>query len=141
MEKEAKMRKAQSKEQCKTRVLAVAKMLNEGRNVTTAEILRRLELQYGITAERKTIYNDISVIDKVMPIDIIPGRTGGYKKCDLQNGQDDENGFMEGTMENKNQSPCLTCTKVKDPSDCENKSCKAWREWWLKRWEALRNGR
>lgn len=141
MNQQAQRQKALSKEQCKTQVLAVAKMLNEGRKVTTAEILRRLELQYGITAERKTIYNDISVIDKFVPIAIIPGRTGGYKKCDLKNRQADENGFMEEPMENKNQSPCLTCTKVKDPSDCENKSCKAWKEWWLKRWEALRNGR
>lgn len=134
------MKKAPSNVQCKTRILVVAKMLNEGRKITTAEILRRLDLQYGIQADRKTIYNDVSVIDKLMPIEIIPGRQGGYKKCDLQNGQADENGFMEETMENKNQSPCLTCTRVKDPIDCEIKSCKEWREWWLKRWEALRSG-
>lgn len=36
------------------------------------------------------------------------------------------------------KKPCLTCTKIKDPSDCEIKSCKDWREWWLKRWKELR---
>lgn len=40
-----------------------------------------------------------------------------------------------------NEKPCLTCQKVKDPVDCENKSCKEWREWWLKKWEELRNGK
>ena len=40
-----------------------------------------------------------------------------------------------------NKSPCLTCTKVQDPKNCENKSCKEWREWFIKRWEKLRNGK
>lgn len=37
-----------------------------------------------------------------------------------------------------NDSPCLTCVKVDDPSDCENKYCPQWRTWWLRRWENLR---
>ena len=37
-----------------------------------------------------------------------------------------------------NNCPCKGCTRVKDPRDCENKSCAEWREWWLKRWEAMR---
>lgn len=37
-----------------------------------------------------------------------------------------------------NDSPCLTCVKVDDPSDCENKYCPQWRSWWLKRWRNLR---
>ena len=41
-------------------------------------------------------------------------------------------------MDNKN--PCLTCTKVQDPKNCENKSCKEWREWFIQAWEKLRNG-
>ena len=40
-----------------------------------------------------------------------------------------------------NESPCLTCTRVKDPGNCENKQCKVWREWWLKKWEEIRNGK
>lgn len=35
-------------------------------------------------------------------------------------------------------SPCLSCTRVKDPRDCENKNCQIWRRWFIARWEALR---
>lgn len=35
-------------------------------------------------------------------------------------------------------SPCICCTRVKDPRDCENKNCQVWRRWFIARWEALR---
>lgn len=129
MGKNDQRQKALSKKKTKIRILAVAKMLNEGRKLTTEEILRRLDLQYGIQADKKTIYKDVSSIDKVMPIQIMPGRCGGYKK---------QNEVEEIT---ENTCPCDRCVKVPNPSNCENKNCKAWKEWWLKRWEALRNGR
>ena len=40
-------------------------------------------------------------------------------------------------MANENQSPCLTCEKVKDPPNCENKKCKTWVDWFLRRWEKI----
>lgn len=44
-------------------------------------------------------------------------------------------GYTLGTA-----SPCLTCTRVKNPGDCENKNCKVWQKWFLARWELLRRG-
>ena len=38
-----------------------------------------------------------------------------------------------------NEKPCLTCTRVKDPADCEIKNCKAWRDWWIEKWEEMRS--
>ena len=38
------------------------------------------------------------------------------------------------------KSPCLTCTKVKDPCNCENKLCGKWRVWFLSEWEKKRTG-
>ena len=35
-------------------------------------------------------------------------------------------------------SPCLTCTRVRDPQNCESKVCKEWRAWFIARWEAMR---
>lgn len=35
-------------------------------------------------------------------------------------------------------SPCLGCSRVKDPKNCENKQCKVWQEWFLERWEMIR---
>ena len=73
----------------KIRILAVAKMLSEGRRINSSEILRRLDLQYDIQADRKTIYSDICAIDRFMPIDLIPGRCGGYKKFDVMEALED----------------------------------------------------
>lgn len=36
------------------------------------------------------------------------------------------------------ESPCKTCTRVKDPKNCENKICRDWQIWFLDRWESLR---
>lgn len=35
-------------------------------------------------------------------------------------------------------SPCMHCTRVKDPRECENKDCKVWRDWFIGRWDDLR---
>lgn len=78
-----------SREESKIRVLAIAKMLNEGRRITSTQILRRLELQYDMRADRKTIYADICAIDRIMPIDVMAGKNGGYMKCDFWGGIED----------------------------------------------------
>lgn len=36
------------------------------------------------------------------------------------------------------KSPCLKCTRVKNPRDCEEKNCKAWRSWFIETWDAQR---
>ena len=38
----------------------------------------------------------------------------------------------------ENEKPCLNCTRAEDPSDCEIKTCSAWKRWWLKEWEETR---
>ena len=35
----------------------------------------------------------------------------------------------------KDQSPCLTCTRVRDPYNCGNKNCETWQQWFLGRWK------
>lgn len=70
------------KSQTKIRVLAVAKMLKEGRRITATEIVQRLDKEYDITTDRKTVYADIRAIDMFMPIDMVTGRNGGYKVYD-----------------------------------------------------------
>ena len=36
-------------------------------------------------------------------------------------------------------SPCLTCTRVRDPQNCENKTCRDWQAWFIDRWESMRD--
>ena len=33
--------------------------------------------------------------------------------------------------------PCLTCTRVKDPEDCENKTCPDWKAWFMNQWNMI----
>ena len=37
------------------------------------------------------------------------------------------------------KNPCLTCTLVERPKDCDRKGCVAWQNWWLERWENMRS--
>ena len=36
------------------------------------------------------------------------------------------------------ESPCVNCTRVKDPKNCENKLCKDWQAWFIQRWDTMR---
>ena len=38
------------------------------------------------------------------------------------------------------EKPCLTCTRVKDPNNCEKKKCVEWQEWFVKKWNDMRRG-
>ena len=37
-----------------------------------------------------------------------------------------------------NISPCLRCTRVAQPRECENKNCKLWRSWYIQKWDDMR---
>ena len=41
-------------------------------------------------------------------------------------------------MKNTNfGSPCVGCTRVACPENCENKLCKDWKAWFLGRWAGI----
>ena len=83
MAKTSQAQKGESKSICKIRVLAIERMLNEGRKITAPEILRRLELQYDIKTTLKTIRRDICDIDRFIPIKVTQGYGGGYQKYNV----------------------------------------------------------
>lgn len=72
------MRPRAHKEDTKIRVIAVYRILLRGQRITSTQILRELELHYGITCDRKTLYGDIAAIDRFVPIDAQAGPGGGY---------------------------------------------------------------
>lgn len=41
-------------------------------------------------------------------------------------------------MEAYKESPCISCIRVKDPQLCENKHCKPWQQWFIGKWEGMR---
>ena len=70
---------SKSRQDAKIRVLAIERMLKEDRVISASKILRRLDLEYDIQADRKTIYADMAAINLVIPIDVVRGPCGGYK--------------------------------------------------------------
>lgn len=38
-------------------------------------------------------------------------------------------------------NPCKTCTRVKNPEKCMNKSCNYWRTWFIYWWDEMRRGK
>ena len=74
---------AENKALTKLRVLAVYMIIMRNQKVTTRRILAELERKYGITVDRKTIYTDISALDRLVPIKIEAGRNGGYSIHDV----------------------------------------------------------
>ena len=73
----------------KVRVIAVYNLLKRGRKVSCTDIIRHLECNYGITADRKTIISDLQSINMLIPIIPISGRYGGYRLFDVYGGQED----------------------------------------------------
>jgi len=45
---------------------------------------------------------------------------------------------MEQEFLRNRPSPCLSCTRVPDPRECDNKRCSPWQQWFLGRWEQIR---
>ncbi len=72
-----------------------------------------------------------------------PGVQAAVQRCFTRGGNnanDVRNWKGEMVMRtNKKPSPCLTCTRVADPRNCENKNCQLWRKWFLGRWEQIHN--
>ena len=67
------------KDDMKIRLLAIERILKVGQVITSSEILKELEDRFGITADRKTIYDDIRAISRIVPVECVSGKGGGYK--------------------------------------------------------------
>lgn len=65
----------------KIRILAIERMFQRGKPLNVPQILRKLELEYDITADRKTIYSDICDLTRFLPIDKLGG--GRYTRFQL----------------------------------------------------------
>lgn len=66
----------------KLRILLIERMLRYDRVISSGEIIRRLE-ERGIFANRKTIYDDIRAINRVIPIETTSGKNGGFRRIDV----------------------------------------------------------
>lgn len=62
------MARQTNRETCKVRVIAIYRMLLSGKQMTCAQIREKLKSHYGIEVERKTVYDDIAAINRIMPI-------------------------------------------------------------------------
>lgn len=75
--------RAASKEWSKVRCLAISRILNYKQPLSAKNIIKKLQRQYGISAERKTIYNDIAAINRIVPVEVVYGSKGGFMYIDV----------------------------------------------------------
>ena len=72
----------------KIRILLIERMLRYDRLIKAREIAARLE-QRGIFVDRKTIYDDLKAIDRIIPVEVVPGKNGGFRFVDVLRRCDD----------------------------------------------------
>jgi predicted DNA-binding transcriptional regulator YafY len=63
----------------KVRILAIERMLSKERFLTVREIVKKLENQYNIYVDRKTVMDDLMAIDMMIPLEVKHGKKGGYR--------------------------------------------------------------
>lgn len=69
--------------EARIRVLAIERMLASGRKMRAKEIQQELERKYEIRADRRTIYDDIYVLNQFVPIESTRGPGGGFQRVDV----------------------------------------------------------
>ena len=65
------------------RVLAIERMLANGRRMNLKEIQQELEQKYEIHANKDTIREDIYTLNMFVPIESYRGHNGGYQRVDV----------------------------------------------------------
>lgn len=79
---------SKGKENTRTRVLAIERMFQTGKPITMPEIIRRLEFEYGLNCDRKSIYADIAELTMFMNIVTFQkGRDYFYQLIDMNDPQ------------------------------------------------------
>lgn len=71
------------------RILAIERMLSTDKYIKAPEIIKRLDLLYNIHTDRKVVYKDMYAIDRFIPLEMKPGKKGGFRilrKDELYNG-------------------------------------------------------
>ena len=63
------------------------------------------------------------------------GRSTASKNACAENAKG--GGKMKGKLSRELPPPCRGCTQVRNPASCENKKCKQWQQWFIKRWDRL----
>lgn len=63
----------------KVRILLIERMLSKEKFLSARDIARKLEKQYDIRVDRKTIMDDLMEIDRLIPLEVKTGRYGGYR--------------------------------------------------------------
>jgi predicted DNA-binding transcriptional regulator YafY len=54
-------------------------MLSKERFMSAREIVKKLENQYEIYVDRKTVMDDLMAIDMMIPLETKNGKQGGYR--------------------------------------------------------------
>lgn len=80
---ETKRQRAMSRENSKFRILIIERLLLAYKEISTAEIIDILEKRYALSVDRKTIYTDMYVLNRFIPLECNYGHTSKWRKVNI----------------------------------------------------------
>ena len=77
-------RMAKSREMGKARIALFTILLGTGRKFTSKQLQEIARNRLGVYVDRKTIFGDMAAISRIVPIESMAGRHGGYQMVDVK---------------------------------------------------------
>ena len=77
-------RMAKSREMGKARIALFTILLGTGRKFTSKQLQEIARNRLGVYVDRKTIFGDMAAISRIVPIESMAGRYGGYQRLDVR---------------------------------------------------------
>jgi hypothetical protein len=78
MGEEKKNNSAKSRESSRFRILAIERILLDYKEISTRRIIDILDKRLDIKCDRKTIYQDMVVINRFIPVDVSYGKNSKW---------------------------------------------------------------
>ena len=68
----------------KSRLVLFTLLMTTGRKYTAKQLQEIAQNRLGVCVDRKTIYSDMASISRIVPIESMAGRYGGYQMMDVK---------------------------------------------------------
>lgn len=76
-------RMAETRAMYKSRLVLYTLLMTTGRKYTAKQLQEIAQNRLGVYVERKTIFGDMAAISRIIPIESMAGRYGGYQMVDV----------------------------------------------------------
>lgn len=77
-------RMAETRTMYKSRLVLFTILMTTGRKYTAKQLQEIARNRLGVYVERRTIFGDMAAISRIIPIESMTGRYGGYQMVDVK---------------------------------------------------------